>query len=40
VAEQGGQRLAVLAIGLFLLIGLLLLLLVNEGRGRAAAVEG
>lgn len=37
LAEQSGQRLALLSIIAFLLVGLILLLLVNEARGRAAA---
>jgi UMF1 family MFS transporter len=37
LAEQSGQRLAILSIVAFLLVGLLLLLFVNERRGRAAA---
>jgi UMF1 family MFS transporter len=37
VAEQSGHRLALLAIIAFLIVGLLLLLLVNERRARAAA---
>lgn len=36
-AEQQGLRLAILAIGVFLLIGLLLLLLVNEKKARLAS---
>jgi UMF1 family MFS transporter len=36
-AEQSGQRLAVLSIAAFLVIGLLLLGLVDETKGRAAA---
>jgi UMF1 family MFS transporter len=39
VAEQAGQRLAILSIGVFLLIGLLILLAVNEARARASAEE-
>jgi UMF1 family MFS transporter len=39
-AEQSGQRLAVLSIGVFLLVGLLLLLLVDEKKGREAASAG
>ena len=38
-AEQAGQRLAVLSIGAFLLVGLVLLSRVDERRGRQAAVE-
>ena len=38
-AEQSGQRLALITIGLFLLIGLLLLSLVNEDKGRATAAQ-
>lgn len=37
LAEQSGQRLAILSIAVFLFVGLLLLLLVNEARGRQAA---
>jgi UMF1 family MFS transporter len=37
LAEQSGQRLAILSIVAFLLVGLLLLLFVNEAKGRAAA---
>jgi len=37
LAEQSGQRIAILSIGAFLLAGLILLLLVNEGKARAAA---
>lgn len=37
LAEQSGQRVAVLSIGVFLLVGLVLLMLVNEKRARAAA---
>ncbi|MCB8967364.1 MAG: MFS transporter [Ardenticatenaceae bacterium] len=37
IAEQMGQRLAILSIGLFLLVGLGLLALVNEQKARAAA---
>ena len=36
LAEQSGQRLAILSIIAFLLIGLVLLLFVNETKGRAA----
>ncbi|MEJ2212246.1 MAG: MFS transporter, partial [Anaerolineae bacterium] len=39
LAEQGGQRLALLSIAAFLLLGLALLSRVDEGRGRRAAVE-
>ncbi len=38
LAEQSGQRLAILSIGAFLLVGLLLLWLVDEAKARAAAV--
>jgi UMF1 family MFS transporter len=38
LAEQSGQRLAILSIAVFLLIGLVLLLLVNERKGREAAL--
>jgi UMF1 family MFS transporter len=38
-AERLGQRLAVLTIAVFLLVGLILLLFVNEKRAREAAVE-
>jgi UMF1 family MFS transporter len=37
IAEQTGQRLAILAIGAFMLVGGLLLLAVNEKRAREAA---
>jgi MFS transporter, UMF1 family len=37
LAEQSGQRIAILSILVFLLVGLALLALVNEKRGRAAA---
>lgn len=37
LAERSGQRLAILSIGAFLLVGMLLLLLFNEVRARAAA---
>jgi len=37
LAEQAGQRLAILSIGAFFLVGLLLLWLVNEAKGKAAA---
>ncbi|NLG50695.1 MAG: MFS transporter [Chloroflexi bacterium] len=37
LAEKSGQRLAILSIGAFLLVGMLLLLLFNEVRARAAA---
>ena len=36
-AEQMGQRLAIVAVGLFLLVGTIALLFVNEKRARAAA---
>ena len=39
LAEQSGQRVAVLTIVVFLLAGLALLLLVNEAKGRGAAEE-
>ncbi len=39
LAEQSGQRLAILSIALFFVIGLGLLLWVNEGKARNAAVE-
>jgi UMF1 family MFS transporter len=39
-AEQSGQRLAVLSIGAFLLVGFALLMVVDEARGRAAAAAG
>jgi MFS transporter, UMF1 family len=38
LAEQGGQRLAILSIGVFLLVGLALLSRVDEREGRRAAV--
>jgi len=38
-AEQAGHRMALVSIIVFLLVGLLLLLWVNEARGRAAAVR-
>jgi MFS-type transporter involved in bile tolerance (Atg22 family) len=37
VAEQAGHRVALFSIAAFLLIGLVLLLLVDEREGRAAA---
>jgi len=37
LAEQAGQRVAILSIGVFLVVGFLLLLLVNEAKARAAA---
>jgi UMF1 family MFS transporter len=37
LAEQAGQRLAILSIGVFLLVGLFLLLSVNEAKARAEA---
>jgi UMF1 family MFS transporter len=39
VAEQSGQRLAILSIGAFILVGLLLLAFVDEKKARAAAIE-
>ncbi len=39
LAEQSGQRLAILSIGAFFIAGLVLLLWVNEGKARAAAKE-
>ncbi len=39
LAEQSGQRLAILSIALFFVIGLGLLMLVNEGKARKAAIE-
>ena len=39
LAEQSGQRLAILSIGLFFVVGLALLLWVNEGKARQMAVE-
>jgi len=39
LAEQSGQRLAILSIAVFFVVGLGLLLLVNEARARQAAVE-
>lgn len=38
LAEQAGQRMAILTIAVFLLVGLLVLLTVSEEKGRAAAV--
>ena len=38
-AEQMGQRYAILSIGVFLLVGLLVLLAVDEGKARRAAAE-
>ena len=37
VAEQNGQRVAIMAIALFLGVGLIILLMVNEGKARQAA---
>jgi UMF1 family MFS transporter len=37
LAEQSGQRLAILAMGVFILVGLILLLFVDEAKARAAA---
>jgi UMF1 family MFS transporter len=39
LAEQSGHRIALFSIAVFLLVGLGLLLLVNEKKGRAAALE-
>lgn len=39
LAEQSGQRLAILSIGLFFIVGLGLLLWVNEGKARQAVFE-
>lgn len=39
LAEQSGQRVAILSIAVFLLVGLGILLAVNEQKARAAAVE-
>lgn len=39
-AEQAGQRLAILSIGAFILIGLILLTFVNEAKAREAALVG
>jgi UMF1 family MFS transporter len=39
IAEQSGQRLAILSMIVFFLVGLLLLLLVNEARARRAVAE-
>lgn len=39
LAEQSGQRVAILSIAAFLFVGLLLLLWVNEKKARAAAVQ-
>jgi MFS-type transporter involved in bile tolerance (Atg22 family) len=38
-AEQLGQRIAILAIAVFLALGLILLTFVNERAGRAAALK-
>jgi UMF1 family MFS transporter len=38
-AEQSGQRLAILSIVVFLVIGLVLLTFVNEGKARRSALE-
>jgi UMF1 family MFS transporter len=40
LAEQSGQRIAILSIIAFLLVGLILLLFVNEAKGRALARQG
>jgi UMF1 family MFS transporter len=37
LAEQSGQRLAILAIAAFILVGVVILLFVDEGKARAAA---
>lgn len=37
LAEQAGQRVAILSIGIFFVVGLVLLSFVNEKRARAAA---
>ena len=39
LAEQSGQRMAILSIALFFVVGLGLLLWVNEDKARSAAVE-
>ena len=39
LAEQSGQRLAILSIGVFLLVGLALLWFVDEGKAREAATQ-
>jgi UMF1 family MFS transporter len=39
LAEQSGQRLAILSIALFFVVGLGLLMLVNESKARASAAE-
>ena len=39
LAEQSGQRMAILSIGLFFVVGLALLLWVNEGKARQAVFE-
>ncbi|MCK4473603.1 MAG: MFS transporter [Anaerolineae bacterium] len=39
LAEQSGQRLAILSIGVFLLLGLALLWFVDEGKAREAATQ-
>jgi MFS-type transporter involved in bile tolerance (Atg22 family) len=37
MAEQSGQRIAILSIGVFLLVGLILLTFVDEKKARRAA---
>ncbi|MCK4450505.1 MAG: MFS transporter, partial [Anaerolineae bacterium] len=39
LAEQSGQRLAILSIGVFLLLGLILLWFVDEGKAREATTQ-
>jgi MFS-type transporter involved in bile tolerance (Atg22 family) len=40
LAEQNGQRIALITVAAFLLIGLILLLFVDESKARAAAQAG
>jgi UMF1 family MFS transporter len=40
LAEQAGQRMALITVGAFLLVGLVLLLFVNESKARAASQVG
>ena len=39
LAEQNGQRVAVVSIAIFLLVGLVILLFVNEKKARQAAID-
>jgi len=39
VAEQAGQRAGIFSIAIFLIVGLLLLVSVNEKRARKVAIE-